>query len=230
MQAQNPDPDLSKATLDPRIENYITFDVLGGVFRKSMEMEAMVLDGGEEAVPSAAKLSIHVLPPKTETKDGQKSFLIDAAYSFVGKNGSGKLVISTSGNGADEYISAELGPKIRHFNPLRLRFLFFNYAFSNKCLGEVHLDGEIICDITGKYDSTARKFLGNAHCANGPAEQPQTLLYITEMADYEIGMNANMIINGNPFNYGSYKNSGTITIDGVEKKIEELITAGDSCS
>ena len=106
MQAQNPDPDLSKATLDPRIENYIAFDVLGGVFRKSMEMEAMVLDGGEEAAPSAAKLSINVLPPKTETKDGQKSFLIDAAYSFVGKNGSGKLVISASGNGADEYISA----------------------------------------------------------------------------------------------------------------------------
>lgn len=219
---------VSKGSLDPKMENYITFDMLGGIFRKAMDMEAMVLDEVIETTSkSVAKLSINVTPPS----DGEgKPFVIDTAYSYVGKNGSGKLVISATGNGSDEYTTADLSQKIRHFNPLKLRFLFFNFVFNNKCLGEVHVDGEIVCDITGKYDTATRKFLGNSHCANGPAERPQTILYITEATHYDVEMNADLIINGNPFNYGSYKNSGTITIDGDEKKIEELIVEGSSCS
>lgn len=219
---------VSKASLDPKMENYITFDVLGGIFRKSMDIEAMVLDEAIETTSkSAAKLSISVPPPPS---GGGKPFVIDTAYSYVGKNGSGKLVISASGSGTDEFTTADLSQKIRHFNPLKLRFLFFNFVFNNKCLGEVHVDGEIVCDITGQYDTAARKFLGNAHCANGSTEQPQTILYITEAANYDVEMNADLIINGNPFNYGSYKNTGIITIDGAEKKIEELIVEGSSCS
>lgn len=235
-QSQSAGAASSKAPLDPKIENYITFDFLGGVFRKSIELENMILDGAGEPATSVGKLSANVLPPQTtsavtaETTGGQKPFVIDTSYSFVGKNGSGKLVISASGSGTDEYTNSDVSQKIQHFDPLKLHFLFFNYAFNNKCLGEVHMDGEIVCDISGKYDTAARKFLGNAHCANGPVDQPQTILYITESANYDVVIDADLIINGNPFNYGSYKNSGTISIDGIEKKIEELITGGYSCS
>ena len=45
-----------------------------------------------------------------------------------------------------------------------------------------------------------------------------------------LGLDAQLKINGNYLNYGSYTYQGDIVIDGAKKKIEELISAGLTCS
>ncbi len=212
---------------DPKLESYITFDVLGGIFRKSMEIES---DADSITV---GKTSISLPQPDSQpqtTQPATKLFNIDVSYSFLGKGGVGKLLVSATGQGEDRYLSGDLSRSVREFKPLKLHFIFFNYLFANKCLGNIHVDGEIICEILGNYDNVAQKLVGDAHCTNGPLDNPQTLLYITESKDFEVALDALLKINGNPYSYGSYQNSGKIIIDGVEKNIETLFTEGQSCS
>lgn len=218
------------------LKSYMTFDVLGGVFRKSstattnsIVLESKGLSTNKEK--TTGKLSISLPPPVVaesttppEEPEPIESEQIEIDYSnqYVGYEGEGKLVISALGAG-------EESDGIRHLSSLTLRFLFFNYAFNNPCLGNIYLDGEVQCEISGDYKIEKGEFLGQAHCMHGPKDDPIPILYITSQRFYEIGVDANLTIDGSIYQYKNYRYEGKITIDGENLKVEDLINSG-SCS
>ncbi|MDO8527758.1 MAG: hypothetical protein Q7T03_08735 [Deltaproteobacteria bacterium] len=224
---QGPAPAVAAQSLNPKIENYMTFDLLGGVFRKpeTSNTGAMLFDFTEleSNSVSAGKTSINLSPNEKMAATQESSFVVDSSYTFIGKAGYGRLVISLSGSGKD--VSS-----VRHYAPLKLRFLFYKYAFDNRCVGEIYLHGEIQCDVEGDYNLSTQNFIGKAHCFNGPQTKPGKILYITRDHNYEIELDGGLTINGNPLLYRSYSYEGDIIIDGMKKQIEELIQDGDTCS
>lgn len=193
-------------TLNPKIEGYITFDLLGGVFKKPEDSK------------SQAKSSTNSKPPSEA-----EEFSIDSSYNFIGHKGEGDLIISILAQGKDDNI-------MRRYETFTLRFIFSKYAYENPCLGRVHIHGEIHCDLQGDYHYETKKFKGDAHCINGPKENAKNILYLTKEKNFEVGLDANLKIDGDPFLYQSYVYAGKIMIEGVEKRIEELISEGASCS
>lgn len=209
----------------------MAFDVLGGVFRKNRtEADSMIV----------AKLSLNVPPPPTVPPQQPQEpssptlqsspFEIDHSNQYSGYEGKGRLVISALGSGEELFPPNSPEPIVRHFTALTLRFIFHNYAFNNQCLGEMFLDGEVHCEITGDYEMEKEQFLGEAHCVHGPKSNPATLLYITPKKIYQLGIDANLHIDGDLYRYRSYQYEGKIFIDGEEHSIEDLLPRGGSCS
>lgn len=207
---------------DPKIQNFIAFDSLGGIFRKTSDTAESLISESDFESSDVSKSSLNLAE--------SEKIPIDASYSFRGKGASGRLTLVMEGSAQDQTVSTLALKSFRHYEPLNLRFLFFNYAFANPCLGTPHIDGEIRCEIVGDYDNETKKFKGKAHCQNGPIEKPVPFLYITRQRDYEISMDADLAIDGDAFSFDSYRYSGGITIDGETKKIEDLISGGATCS
>ncbi len=175
-----------------------------------------------ESGASAAKLSINLPPPSDEPPQAEP-FEIDYANQYSGYEGEGKLALSVFGRG-------EEADGIRHLSSMTLRFLFFDYAFNSPCLGLLYLDGEVRCEVAGDYSIEKQEFSGQAHCTNGPADEPIPILYITPQKFYEVSIDANLQIDGNIYQYRSYRYEGDIMIDGEALKIEDLVEQGGSCS
>lgn len=201
----------STAPIPTKAENLLTFDVLGGIFKQSNTASAMTL----------AKTTLNLPQPQTK-EEAVAQFSIDTSYTFLGYKSSGRLVVTAAGAGSEAAM-------LRHYEPLTLRFLFFNYAFKNDCFGVVHVDGEIRCEIVGDYWTDKKTFSGTAHCVNGPQNKPETVIYITDKKTYDVSFDAQLKIDGDYLNYGSYNYQGDITIDGAKKKIEDLMKGGLSC-
>lgn len=224
------------AIADPKIENFITFDVLGGVFSfKASEVEAAIFSDQQNVNKglSVGKLSENLVQPGLQTSAATLSApeTIDASFSFSGKGGHGGLILIATGTNEKIYPSSTAAqPTLYRYKPLTLRFRFTNFAYDNACLGLVRLNGEITCTIEGDYTLSDKKFVGKALCSNGPADQPATLLYIAPNANYTVGLKATLTINGDPFSFDSYKYEGDITIDGASKKVEDLIGDGLTCT
>ena len=197
------------------LKSYMTFDVLGGVFRKNSSATSA------EIIDSESDTSVNKRIETVNTEP--QPFEVDYSNQYVGSQGKGRMVISALGSGT------ELND-LRHFNALTLRFLFFNYAFNNPCVGSLSLDGELRCEITGDYKMGAKEFSGEAHCVNGPKANPISVLYITPQKVHEIGVDATLKIKGDFHRYKSYSYEGKITIDGEDLTIEDLIGRGGSCS
>ena len=194
--------DLSPST----IENQITLDVLGGIFRADNSAgQGMTIS---KTIQQATELSP------------------DISYNYSGRDGKGDLTLNISGSGIEKKIVVGSNTyTTREFSPLNLQFLFFNYAFYNPCLGEVRLNGAILCAATGEYK--AGRFIGTAHCASGDGEN---INYKTTSASYEISLDANLKIGGNIYSYGSYSYSGNVIINGETKKIEDVLQTTAACS
>lgn len=211
---------------DPKIESHIAFDVLGGVFRApSDDSKTIAFDSetnSQNPKDAVAKTSVNFSPS-----------VIDSSYLFSGKGGHGRLIISLEGSASDANppaIVADTKETIRHYSPLNIRFLFFKYAFENRCLGTVYLHGEIHCEVEGDYTLHQQIFRGTAHCFHGPKEESKPILYITDHHNYEVELNAHLAIDGNPFVYQSYTYEGVILIDGKQRIIEGLVAESGSCS
>lgn len=197
---------LSESLPAGTLENQITLDVLGGMFRTdTSSSQNMFLSKSTQTTTELAP---------------------DISYEYSGMDGKGELVLSISGSGVEKEIKTGSSTyTTRTFSPLQLRFLFFNYAYLNPCLGEVRLTGEISCEITGEYK--AGRFIGKSHCANGEGEK---ISYKVAGSVYEIGLDADLNIGGNIYSYSSYSYTGTITINNESKKIEDALQTVPSCS
>lgn len=221
----------------PKLQNLITFDVLGGVFRsQTVAIQASIFNdplADSKSIPSASGMTLNLKPPASQgtSETYSEPIQFDTSLSFSGLGGRGSLVLVATGTGTRLLKSEESDDIVAyHYEPLVLRFLFYKYAYSHPCLGTIRLDGEIHCVIEGDYDSRIGDFLGTAHCLNGPINNAMSLLYITEEANYEITYDATLQIDGNPFIFNSYTVTGDISIDGESMKIESLIGEGASCS
>lgn len=204
----------------------IAFDLVGGMFSTSSQViEKSIITGGELSPLSSSKT--HTAAIDSETQD----LAIDTSFSFQGSGGYGKLVLTASGSGTKTFqTSTSTTPKKYQFNPLTLRFLFFNYTYYHDCMGEIRLNGEISCKVSGSYNFYQKTFSGKAICQNGFQEDQSTLLYSTDESNYEVALNSILEINGNPFSYSSYYYSGRITIDGVLHDIDDLMDSDQTCS
>lgn len=206
---------------NPNIKNLIAFDVLGGVFSlTSSDVEAIITNSENSSKNFSTGKANSLSEPLN----------VDSSFSFIGKEGRGSLTLITSGK-AEKKLDSSTTPTVigYHFAPLNLRFLFFNYAYDNGCLGMVRLDGEIDCAVEGDYDLTSGKLIGKAACNNGPAANPASIIYVAPDANYSVELNAVLTINGNPYMYKSYKYTGEIRIDGEPHNVETLIADGLSC-
>lgn len=221
----------SSKVAHPKINNLITFDILGGVFSlTSAEVEASIFSDGAMEMTDAGKTSANLTPPPSN-QTLSESMTIDASYSFSGRGGHGGLTLIATGSGEKIYPSSTAAkPDLYRYSPMTLRFRFSRFAFDNACLGTIRLDGEITCTIEGDYHPSDQKFVGSAECINGPAEKPASIIYMAPDTNYSVALNAVLTIDGDPFQYESYKYEGEITIDGASKKIEDLIGKGLSCS
>lgn len=207
---------------NPNINNIIAFDVLGGVFSlTSSDVEASITNSKNNSKNFSAGKSTSLSEPLN----------IDSSFAFVGSGGHGSLTLITTGTAEKKLESSTTTPTVisYHFAPLNLRFLFFNYAYGNACIGMVRLDGEIDCTVEGDYDLTTEKFIGKAVCQNGPSGSPASIIYVAPNDNYSVGFHATLTINGSPYEYDSYTYGGTITIDGESHNVEALIADGLSC-
>lgn len=206
---------------NPNIKNIITFDVLGGVF-------SLTSSDVEAAITNSKNISKNFSAGKSNSLS--EPLNVDSSFAFVGSRGHGSLTLITTGT-AEKKMESATNPAVvgYHFAPLNLRFLFFNYAYDNACLGIVRLDGEIDCTLEGDYDLTHEKFIGKTVCQNGPAGSPASIIYVAPNANYSVDFNATLSINGNPYQYSSYTYTGDITIDGKPYNVEALIADGLSC-
>lgn len=209
----------------PNLTNIITSDILGGLFRaSSTEIEASINEN--RPTPVQANKNSESLTPPTQT------LLVDTSLSFQGGGGKGEMILSALGTGQKIMESETSETAISyHYDSLTLRLLFFNFAYYNPCFGLIRLDGEIRCEIIGDYKLENKQLIAKARCQNGPKENRTTLLYITEEGLFDVAFDADLEINGNPFSFGSYKQKGTITIDGQEHSIDpKAVHDGASCS
>ena len=228
---KNNNLEVSPTAENPNIKSYMTFDVLGGVFRKTGDGAAgMLLDEGESSKGFLVdKTSLSLPPPPIPQANASNSpFTIDSSSQYLGYQGKGRLTISALGSG--EEVTQSTKDIIRQFSSLTLRFVFHKFGFNNTCLGLVYLDGEIECDVRGDYELSNQNFLGEAHCSNGPKTNPAPLIYITDQKNYSVELDANLKIDGDIYLYKSYSYDGSITIDGEKGAINDLIGKGGSCS
>lgn len=205
------------------ILGFIAFDLVGGMFSTSSQViEKSVIKNGDSTPLPLSKA-------QTSTKPIQE-MPIDTSFAFSGAGGYGKLTITANGNGIKIFPSpTSPNPEFYKFNPLTLRFFFFNYTYYNDCLGKIQVDGELSCNVVGSYDIYKKVFLGNVSCQNGYKEDNRPLLYITQEANYEVTLNALLKIDGNPFYFESYSYSGQIMVDGVLSDIQTSITSQGTC-
>lgn len=225
---------------DPNTNFYLTFDLLGGVFRKNQASSAaMYLDTESAVAKSISTYPSTYLPTtnhqgntqETPTESPQQDGLVvDYSRQYVGFENKGRMSLSVFGEGQE--ISPTNDPEdiVRHFSQLILRFVFHDFAFNNPCLGVVKLKGEITCVVAGDYEVSAEQFLGEAHCQNGPLDNPAPVIYKIPQKDFSAELNTHLTIDGDPYRYRSYSYEGLIVIDGEEFSVKDNIAKGASCS
>lgn len=220
----------SQPVINPNIKFYMTFDVLGGVFRKNNQ--------AADSVTLANKsISVTHVPEEEPQQSAtppnhglvSEPFEIDTSKRYNGLDGEGLLTLSIFGDGEEIHPVNDTKDVVRHFSTLTLRFVFHDFTFNNPCLGKVKLKGEIHCEVQGDYEMQTENFLGEAHCTNGPKGGPNPVLYKIPQRDYSIEFDAGLRIDGNPYQYRSYKYDGEITIDGETMLIQDSVTKGASC-
>lgn len=220
----NLDENSAIGPIDQNIKFYMTFDILGGMFRKDEEpSNAITLAKGLVTTHPSGETPEETGPFPSEP------FQIDASKNYRGLNGEGLLTLSMLGEGEEIFPSHDPQNIIRHFSALTLRFVFHDYAFNNPCLGKVKLKGELHCEIQGDYEMKPKTFLGEAHCVDGPKENPKPILYRVPQKDFAVEVDSVLIIDGDPYRYRSYDYDGEIAIDGEKLPIKDLIHQGSSC-
>lgn len=232
----NPDQNQveSAGPIDPNIQAYLTFDVLGGVFRKA-EAPAQAMLLGQEPEEVTTGKSVTHLPASEGANEAStdayamEPILIDYSREYVGHEGKGRMALSVYAEG--EEISTPNAPDavVKHFSRLSLRFVFHDFAFNNPCLGVTKLKGEIACEVTGDYDTGTEEFLGEANCQNGPTDNPAPLLYRVPQKDFSVELDAHLAIDGDPYRYRSYIYEGTVVIDGEPADVKEKVLYGAFC-
>lgn len=211
--------------VDPNINFYMTFDLLGGVFRRPNQGSAASMQLNTE--PGTVSKSSSATEPAAFQRE---AFTVDYSRQYIGFENKGKMSLSVFGEGEEVFPPNDPESVVRHFNPLTLRFVFHDFAFNNPCIGVVRLKGEIACTVEGDYDMQTEEFLGEAFCQNGPLDNRLPVLYKVPQREYSVEMDVQLMIDGNPYRYRSYSYDGAMTIDGEELSVKDNIWKGASCS
>ncbi len=197
------------------LRKIIVRDVLGGVLSLSVDPNVVLPPPVNEEDMSA--ISINASYPEEEN-------IVEKTYVF--KDEENRDALKVTAEGKKEEISMARGKRIVKFSKLKLKFEFDKFVFSNACGFRAYVNGEIQCQVSGRYNKEDETFSGWGNCSAGMSDDTNEFIYVFQDKEQRsVRMAVNVKIDGDIFDLKNYTFAGIFNVDNrliaIENKFEE---------
>lgn len=208
------------------LKKLIVKDVLGGILTVSVDPNVILPPPSEETPSDETEMRAISINASIPAEDRT----VEGTYVFQDEEHRDALTITAEGN--KEVISRAGGAQMLiKYSPLKLRFEFDQFVFTNGCGFRAYVDGVIECRINGKFDRRDETFKGSGSCKAGMSNLPEDLIYVFEDEEERaVKMGVNVYVDGDFFNLDSYRFTGMVHIDGRMMSIEKNFNEQQICT
>lgn len=204
------------------LKKLIVRDVLGGVLSVSVDPNIILPPPTEEM----SAISINASIPAEDNS-------VEGTYVFKDEENRDALKIVAEGN--KEEISKAGGEHvIIKFSPLKLRFEFDQFVFTNSCGFRAYINGKMECRINGKYDRRDETFKGSGSCNAGTSDNIANradLIYVfQDEEERAVKMAVNVYVDGDIFNIDNYRFTGSFNVDNRLMTVDNTFNEEQICT
>jgi len=211
------------------LKKLIVRDILGGVLSVSVNPDVILPPPPEETTPDETEMRAVTINASIPAEDRS----VEGTYVF--KDEEEREALKITAEGIKEEISKAGGEHvIIKFSPLKLKFEFDRFVFTNSCGFRAYLDGKMECRINGKYDKRDETFKGSGSCNAGTSDNianAADLVYVfQDEEERAVKMAVNVYVDGDVFNIDDYRFTGSFNVDNRLMTVDNTFNSEQICT